>query len=349
MKCRYRVCAGHIRSIDAETMHFVRQMGLDGIVLNTPGLSGRPPYGSMQSLGTDTWRTGLKDEPPVKWDFLELLQLRKKIETYGLRLEAIENTPFYFYDRCITGEPGFEEQIENYRHTIRHLGRAGIPILGYHWMANKVWRTSKEERGRGGALLSAFDYEEAGRAPLTHGRVYTRDEIWANYERFIRAVLPVAEQHGVTLALHPDDPPVRELGGVPRLFCDLDGFRRAVEDIAPSPYHKLNFCMGTWAEMSVDRMLEGMRHFGAAGKIAYVHFRNVKGSVPRFREAFLDDGDVHAVEALELLADVGFDGFLIDDHVPLMAGDSGWMHRGRALAVGYIKGIMAVLESGAGR
>ena len=345
MKAKFRVCGSHVRELDAATLQFIKQMGLNGIVLNTPALTGQAPYGSMQSLGTATWRAGLKEEAPVKWDFLELLHLRKKVESYGLKVESIENTPYYFYDQCILGQPGRDQQIEHYSETIRNLGRAGIPILGYHWMANKVWRTSKEELARGGARLSAFDYEEAKLAPLTHGREFSEEEIWENYRYFIKAVLPVAEEAGVVLALHPDDPPVPSLGGVPRLFRNLAGFKRAMEDIADSPHHKLNFCMGTWAEMGIEEMFSGMRHFGQKKKIAYVHFRNVKGCVPKFQESFLDEGDVDVVKAIQTLIDVDFDGFLIDDHVPHMVDDTEWMHRGRALAAGYIMGIIAALNS----
>lgn len=104
----------------------------------------------------------------------------------------------------------------------------------------------------------------------------------------MRTVVPVAEEAGVVLALHPDDPPVPALGGIARIFRDFDAFRRALETVAPSASHKLDFCMGTWAEMGVDQMFRGMEHFGRAGRIAYIHFRNVRGCVPRFEETFIE-------------------------------------------------------------
>jgi mannonate dehydratase len=115
-------------------------------------------------------------------------------------------------------------------------------------MPNGVWRTSRTTPERGGAHVTSFDYELAKDAPLSHGRVYSEDEMWASYTYFIRAVAPVAEEAGVRLALHPDDPPVPMLGGVARIMRDFDGFRRAME-VADSPAVGLDFCQGCWSEM----------------------------------------------------------------------------------------------------
>jgi mannonate dehydratase len=105
--------------------------------------------------------------------------------------------------------------------------------------------------------------------------------------------------------------------------------------------------MGTWAELGVDKMFEAMEHFGRNGRIAYVHFRNVKGTIPRFAESFLDEGDVDCVEAIQRLARMNFDGFLIDDHVPHMSGDTVYMHRSRAFAIGYMRGLLHAVNGSA--
>ena len=180
-----RVAIGQFSELTDEMLRFAKQLGVSGIVLNTPKIPGEK-----------------------RWEFMDLLRLRVQCEEYGLRLEAIENTPIRFYDKAMLGLPGRDEQIENYCETIRNLGRAGIPILGYHWMANGVWRTSRTAFGRGGARVTAFDLDLVQNAPPTHGRVFTEEEMWRNYEYFLRAVVPVAEEAGVKLALHPDDPPV---------------------------------------------------------------------------------------------------------------------------------------------
>lgn len=338
-----RVAVGNIRELTEETIAFARELGCTSITLNTPPLTGQPSYGS-NAFGGAFWVEPGADAPPVKWDFLELVHLRSRIEAEGLTLEAIENVPFHFYKKVVLGLPGWEAQLENYCETVRNMGKAGIPVLGYHFMGNRVWRTSKGDFARGGARTSAFDLDRVRDAPPSEGVEIDEETMWTHYTRFITTVLPVAEEAGVTLSLHPDDPPIPSLGGIARIFRNLAGFRRALEEIAPSPNHKVTFCLGTWAELGIDAMYEAMEHFARTGRIAYVHFRNIRGTVPKFTEAFLDEGDFDPVEAIRRLGEHGFDGFLIDDHVPHMTNDTVYMHRSRAFAIGYMRGVMHAVQ-----
>jgi mannonate dehydratase len=321
-----RVAIGQFSVLSEERLIFAKQLGVGGIQLNTPVMPGK------RWEHTDIHRT------TPSWDFLDLLELRTTCENYGLRLEAIENVPPSFYDKAMLGLPGRDEQIAAYQTTIRNMGAAGIPILGYHWMPNHVWRTSFTTPGRGGARASSFDLDLVKNAPLTHGRVYSADELWASYEYFITSVLPVAEEAGVKLALHPDDPPVDSLGGIPRLFKNFEGFERAMA-IGDSPNHGLDLCLGCWSEMGC-KVIEVIEHFGGQGKIFYVHFRDVQGTVPKFRECFLGEGNMDVVEVMRALKRVGFDGFMIDDHVPHVIDDTEWGHRGRAHATGYLQAMV---------
>jgi mannonate dehydratase len=215
-------------------------------------------------------------------------------------------------------------------------------------MPNGVWRTTRAAEGRGGARVTAFDMagatgelaagaQEAG-PEEARGRTFTAEEMWRNYEYFTKAVLPVAEESGVTLALHPDDPPVPELGGIARIFNTIDGFKRAME-LTDSSNSGIDFCMGCFSEMGPD-VLEAIRYFGERGKIVYMHFRDVQGCVPDFKECFLGEGNVNVVEAMRTLKEVGFTGFLLDDHVPRMINDTEWGHRSRAYAIGYIAALL---------
>lgn len=338
-----RIAAGSIRDLDDETLKFAAQLGCSGVVLNTPPLTGRPSYGS-NTIGGSYWESTEAERPARTWSFLELVHLRQRIEDAGLKLEAIENVPLRFYHQAIIGGSDAKRQIDNYCETLLNVGRAGIPVLGYHWMANAVWRTSKTAKARGGATTSTFDASIVANAPVDEALSFSEDVAWDRYQAFTEKVVPVAEEAGVALALHPDDPPIPVLAGAPRLFRNFANFKRAIEDIAPSPNHKLNFCMGTWAEMGIDEMFRGMDHFSAAGKIAYVHFRNVRGKVPVFEETFLDEGDVDCSRAIRMLSANGFDGFMVDDHVPHMTGDSVYMHRSRAFAIGYMRGLIHAIE-----
>ena len=159
-------------------------------------------------------------------------------------------------------------------------------------------------------------------------------------------MLPVAEQEGLRLALHPDDPPVPMLGGVARLFYKPANFKKAYEIGGLSRSWALDLCLGCCSEMpgGKDNVREMIEFFAPKGAIAYIHFRDVQGTVPDFTECFIGDGNYDPAEVMWLLHKNGFDGFLLDDHVPKMDGDSDWNHRGRAHAIGYMQGLVRMGE-----
>ena len=345
MSTGIRIAVGQFNELTDEKLRFAAQIGVGGIQMNTPLLPG-----------------------DAKWEERDLRALVNKAKAHGLALEAIENVPVHFYHKAMLGLPGRDEQIENYCATLRAVGAAGIPVLGYHFMPNSVWRTERMAPGRGGAGCTQFDMaiveQSTGREgwsrflPTSLGRqaamplrgageeVIGAEEMWANYGYFMQAVLPVAEAAGVKLALHPDDPPVPMLGGVARLFWEPAGFRRAWEISAGSPAWGLDLCLGCCSEMAggVANVREMIEFFGPKGRIFYVHFRDVQGTVPNFTECFIGEGNFDPAEIMMLLARSGFDGFLLDDHVPHMDGDTDWNHRGRAHAIGYMQGLLRMRD-----
>jgi mannonate dehydratase len=226
--------------------------------------------------------------------------------------------------------------------TVRNMGTVGIPILGYHWIPASVWRTPEPKRLRGGARATRFHEAEHAEAPLSFDRQYSAGEMWDNYCWYLDRILPVAEEAGVRLALHPDDPPVPVLGGVARIFGSLEGFRRAM-DRYDSPNHGLDFCMGCWSEMGGhENVMKGLDTFVPHGKIIYIHFRDVKGTADCFHECFIDDGQVDTFAVVQRLHELDYDGFMIPDHVPATVGDSPWHHRGRAHCVGFMQALIQV-------
>ena len=323
-----RIALGQMNQLTPEIIQFCHQLGIPDIQFNMF-------HGSPHLPGES------------RWEYMDLLKLRTACEDAGLRLNAIENTPIKFYDKIMLGQPGRDEQIENMQATIRNMGLAGIPIFGYHFVVTGVWRTSNTAPARGGAQTTAFDYELVKDAPLSFDREYSDDEIWANYEYYMKAILPVAEEAGVKLALHPDDPPVPSLGGVARIMRSLDAFKRAMA-IGDSPNHGLDFCVGSWSEMSPDECLTGLRYFAEREKIFYVHFRDVLGNVPKFREAFIGEGNLNMFQVMKTLKDLNFKGFLIDDHVPRMVNDSGWLGLSRAFANGQMVTMLELLNQDVG-
>lgn len=341
-----RIALGQGSRPSDEYLRFAVQLGLKSVHFNTPDIPG-----------------------DRRWLAVDLISLRERCESYGLRVEGIENLPNAFYERAMLGLPGRDEEIENVRATIRAMGDAEIGILGFNFMPKSVWRTGLVTEGRGGALVSIFDAEEAELDPscvlvarrdlraeeskdtwrlgshLAHDVTVGEDAMWDNYEYFIEAVIETAEEVGVRLALHPDDPPVQSLGGVARIFRSLDALQRA-RDLVKSSAWGLDLCLGTVSEMGGEvAVMDALERFGPSGDIVYVHLRDVQGTVPRFRECFLGEGNYDPVKVITRLNELGFGGFLIDDHTPGLVGDSAYGHRGRAHAVGYMQGIIDTLAA----
>jgi len=310
---------GQFQIASEEYLLFAQQFGATDILLNTPLIPGEGG----------------------RWQLQDLVKLRLRVEQFGMSLTALENVPPTFYDHIMLGGPRRDEQIENMIFTVRNIARAGISIFGYNWMPSHVWRT-RPVAIRGGALATAFDYSIAQGLPLTHDREYSEEEMWANLEYWIKIITPIAEEEGIRLGIHPCDPPVEKLGGIPQLLRSFDAYKRLVE-IYPSDSNAIEFCQGTFSEMEGD-IYEMIRYFGERNKIMYVHFRNVSGRVPNFYEEFVNTGYVDMYKAMKIYHEVGFDGFFIDDHVPHTHGDTPWGHRGRAFASGYIQAMIEAVK-----
>lgn len=281
-----------------------------------------------------------------RWEQGDLVKVREQVESHGLHLEALENVPSSFYDHIMLGGPKRDEQIENMIYTVRNIARAGIPIFGYNWMPSSVWRNAENTRSRGGSFVTAYDHSKHENAPLTHDREYTEEEMWENLEHWIKIITPVAEEEGIRIGIHPADPPVKSVGGIPRLLTGFDAYKRLIE-IVDSPSNAIEFCQGTFSEME-DAAGEGIydmiRYFGERKKILYVHFRNVSNAGDPFYEEFINTGHVDMFRAMKIYDEIGFDGVIVNDHVPLTIGDTDWGHRGRAYANGYIQALMDVIK-----
>ncbi len=314
MSQKMRVGLGQFRELTDEMLTFIKQVGADDFLMNTPSIP----------------------DDEGEWAYNDLKALKDKADAADLRLMALENVPIDFYMDIMLDGPKRDEQIEKMANTVRNVGKADIPILGYHWMPNKVWRTDPLATLRGGARATRFNMSEHDPAERTHEREYTKEEMTENFDYYMERILPVAEEANVILALHPDDPPVDSLGGVGRIFGSFDEFKRGIDKF-DSPHHQLDFCMGCWSEMNAEGAVLAISHFARRDRIAYVHLRFVQGEVPDFQECFIDEGSVDPFETVKALKDANFTGFLITDHVPRIEGDSPWGHRGRAYALGYIR------------
>jgi mannonate dehydratase len=302
------------------------------------------------------WSAGATDRGYSTYE--EYHGAREFFQSFGLELGVIENVAFQYYDKAMLGMPGRDRQIDNVCRTVEAIGRAGIPVLGYQWMA-LGGLTTDYVRVRGGALHRHFDLADALRAPAAvmewrgayrpdnpihlPDREISHAEMWDNLAYFLERVLPVAESAGVKLAFHPDDAPIPEFMGVARVLSSFEDFKHLI-DAFPSPSNGIDFCQGTFSEMPGLDVVEAIRYFGARKRINFAHFRDTRGVVPQFSEVFIDDGDTDMAAAVRAFNAVGFDGLIRADHAPRMIGDDRQEHRSFAFQVGYMRGLFQAVE-----
>lgn len=259
-------------------------------------------------------------------------RMQKMAEDHGLILNNIASG---CWDEITLGLPDRDEKIEAWCTIIRNLGEVGIPTMGYNFKPIGNFRTTSAI-GRGGAAYSTFDYAEFQQdAPHVPEKAISEEELWANLAYFLERVIPVAEEAGVRLALHPDDPPRPEpMGGAARIVSTLDQYKRIFNHV-PSRHNAMLFCQGCVAEMGVD-VEAAIREIGGLDKIVYVHFRNITGGPDHFEEVFIDEGEVDMIRMMEVYRDVGFNGPFMMDHTPTMPFEHS-DRLGRAFAVGYMR------------
>ncbi len=348
---------GLYRSIlTRDNFAFARQAGATHIVAQLVDyIKGSNPSLTGNYLGG--WGTTRNHDKP--WTYDLLASLKKEIGSYGLQLEAIENLdPSHWYDILLDG-PRREEQVENLKQLIRDMGKAGIPVLGYYFSLAGVWGWTSRKEGRGAPASVVFD--ESGvdvNQPIPQGMVWnmwykeqnekqfispvSRDEMWERLTYFLNHLLPVAEENGVRLVAHPDDPPLPEMRQTARLFYSPKQYERLLE-VNDSPASGFEFCLGTLQEMPGSDVYSLLDKYSASDRIGYIHFRNVIGKAPRYREAFVDEGDLDMVRVMQILKKNNYDGVLIPDHTPEMSTPAGW-HSGMAFALGYMRGVIQTLE-----
>ena len=259
------------------------------------------------------------------------MQIKKRYADAGITVWNIGNSSVHNMPEVTLNLPGRDQKIEEYKQYLRNLGQAGIYYTTYAHMGNGIWSSGRAEVR--GAMAREFDMASPNKVgvwgdkkyyePLSHGRRFSKEEIWENYTHFIKQVAPVAEENNVRIGIHPDDPPEPELAGVPRcVFANFEGYKRAME-IANSPNIGICLCCGCWNEGGPKLMHKDpaeMIHYFGAEKIWKIHFRNVSAPLPHFIETFMDDGYYDMPKIMTALVDVKFDGIVILDHSPDLVG-----------------------------
>ena len=301
--------------------------------------------------------TGLPDP----WKFETLASIVGHLKSAGLTVVGLEGDPFDMTPIKEFGERGMgngerEEALAHYRELLESMGRLGIKLLCYNFMVGKGWSRTGVREGRGGAKATYFSLKEMTsdfgrqtssaevRSPKSEVLNLTSEQVWANYEYFIKAVMPTAEKWGIRMGLHPDDPCLGSLGGYARIFGSIEAYDRAYA-IYPSPSNAVTFCQANFKLMGVD-LADAARHFGK--RIAFIHIRDVEGDKTDFTELFHDQGDVDQFALMRTYREIGLDVPVRGDHVPEMAydrvltpeGTPGYFTLGRLFANGYLKALL---------
>ena len=333
-------------SDDDEDLRFLKQIGVDHLDVRLDLVKGYS-------------ETGL-----LKMD--DLMALVDRLDNLGLKIERVV--------ACGTSQPAepgtrldLQEETDKLCQVTEMVGRAGIAVMEpasplslraniqgsalqtYHFqgmyaglLIDAKMPGWEERAGRGGYVHPAFDYQAALAASPGPPPDEAEEEVWEDLVTMYRQLIPVAESAGVLVSQHGADPPVPSLGGRAQILYRFADFDRLFSEV-PSPNNGMTFCVGTRYESGED-IFEGIRHFGGQGKIVHVHFRNVRGTLPKdrgYEERLVDDGDVDMMKVVRTLDEVGYDRALDYDHVVRTAGDSFIGRQSAAFAAGYIKGLLA--------
>lgn len=343
----------YIHMLDDKHYQFARQCGATHAVVHLVDYKYRAATETLedendQPLGNENgW--GEAGHTIGYWNKEFLRKIKADMADHGLDLVAVENfDPIDWYDVLLDG-PERDTQIETLKQRVRTLGEAGISTLGYNFSITGVTSRTGGPFARGKAHsvgMSSIDDR-----PLPSDRVWnmripgrengpppesaTEEQLWDRWYRFMKDLLPVAKEAGVVLAAHPDDPPVERVRQQPKLGWNGERYLRIVEEL-DSPFNRLELCLGTLAEMADHDVYATVERAASRNRIGYIHFRNVVGSAPDYREVFLDEGKLDVDHILRILKAVGYDGVMVPDHTPLLTCDAPW-HAGMAYAMGYLK------------
>lgn len=276
-------------------------------------------------------------------DYDSVMKFTERLRKHGLTVTDGGNRTIYKNPKIHLGLPGRDEAIERYNDFSRILVKAGIPVNYMTWEPNGVLTTryGVGEHTRQ-AVARIVDVEQLEKEPFSHGRFYSKDEMWENFKYFLDRTLPVCEDIGIKISLHPNDPPVPSLRGISNLIISSEDYKKAFELAGNSPYLGMKMCIGCWLEggKKFGNLLEDIRYFVEQKKVLSVHFRNVSGCVPKFEETLIEDGYMDMYQVMKQFVTSGYDGPMSVDHVPDYVDSCGGKHSSYAYSLGYIKALL---------
>jgi mannonate dehydratase len=263
----------------------------------------------VKQLGVDYVLSG---GPPIPWEEDALKERMDKFNAAGLTLG---NLMIAGFPNAIYGRPGRDEEIEKVVHSIRSAGKVGLPVVEYNWYAHRAMEGYYAETGRAGSGLTAFDYDRMkDLPPLPEEGAHTIEEMWGTITYFLKKIVPVAEQSGVRLALHPNDPPAPISRGSGQIMATVEGWKHLI-DIVKSPSNGITFDCGVTREMGHDPV-EVCHYFGSRDRINHVHFRNVRVKKPyeKYAEVFLDEGENNMFAVMRELVKQKYPRLIYPEH-----------------------------------
>ncbi|MBI1941718.1 MAG: mannonate dehydratase [Acidobacteria bacterium] len=287
-----KICLGISPDADEAAMRRLKQIGVDHVLMGGP---------------------------PIPWQEAEI---RARVERLKLGGLTLCNMMIGGFPNTLYGRPGRDEEIDKVRDSIRAASRAGLPVIEYNFYAHRLVEGYYEEIGRAGAGLTAFDYDRVrSLPPLPSEGVRTLEEMWSNITYFLKAVVPVAEESGLRLALHPNDPPAPLSRGSEQIMGTVEGWKRLIE-IVPSPSNGITYDCGVTREMG-ENPVEVCRNFGSRDRINHVHFRNVRVRKPyeKYTEVFLDEGEVDMFAVMKELVRQKYPRAIFPEHPRALDAD----------------------------
>jgi mannonate dehydratase len=299
------------------------------------------------------------------WPFEKIVELKSKVEKHGLTLDVIESVPVH--EDIKLGLPSRQEYINNYKETLRNLGKAGIPVVCYNFMPVFDWtRSSLDHELPDGSNCLIYQQEVVERMNpltgelalpgwdtsygkdemhnlLTQYQFVTEEDLWDNLGHFISEIMPVADEFGVKMAIHPDDPPW-SIFGLPRIITNKENLLRFVQ-LYDSPNNGLCLCSGSLGADPDNDFPEMVRYFGALNRVNFMHARNIKHIGDKsFQESshLSIDGSLDMYEIIRALSEINFEGPIRPDHGRMIWGETGKPGYGlydRALGATYLNGM----------
>lgn len=263
----------------------------------------------VKQLGVSYVLTG---GPRIPWEENELRARMEKLKAGGITLY---NMMIGGFPNTLYGKPGRDEEIENVRKSIRVAGKVGLPVVEYNFYAHRAMEGYYEEQGRAGSGYTSFDYDKMkDLPPLEREGAHGLEEMWANIAYFLKAVVPVADEAKVRLALHPNDPPAPLSRGSGQIMATLAGWKRLIS-IVESPANGITFDCGVTREMG-ENPVEVCRFFASRNRINHVHFRNVRVQKPyeKYAEVWLDEGQVDMFGVMRELVRSKYTGIIYPEH-----------------------------------